>query len=495
MQLERIILATVMIATAPVWTYARQAGQSPSVTLVRAASGTDGSDVAGEFRFREERRTFSRASDRQVIVWFSWRGVVGNHKLAGRWRAPNGATQTSEFDYTARNALFGAYWTLTLSSATPVGNWIIEATVDGLPGGSFSFDVTDSAVTATEPSNTDARNDPAPASSGKFPLGRSEMYERLSAHFGYIDRPPSRFGERLGAAATWVMPGQLVTALASVDEADALTLRTPQGTIQPLTEVLGWDAVEGWALLARTSGSGLRVADPTTVKVGDPCYAMDGAADGTRVLAECTIAGRNDSIRRGNPLVVSFLTGRALPGAAVVDQYGDVIGLVGAGAAPMTIAELRQNGAGVRGLALLPVPAATTSTSAPVSLSELRRRGVLVAPVTGEQHLRIAGFSAQGRNSSTRDYREAFTNSDKQIFVIITWEPRDRIRGNLLLRLYSQTNQVVSESKPKKVDFRPNRDSGSSSEFSMPVPAGAGRYRADLVLDDTIMWRGSFEVK
>jgi len=490
---SRVVAAIVLVASNS--SVSGQQSPASNVTLVGIASGPQGADVAGEYHLTEERRTFSRSMDRQVVVSFRWRGTPGIHRLAARWRAPNGGATQSELDYTARNSLFGAYWTMPLSSATPTGSWMIEATVDGLPAGSLAFEVTDATVPASFPEAS--LTEPDPASTAPVPLGRAEMYERLSRHFSYVERLTGQPRERSAAAAATVSPGQSVTVLAALDETDGIRRRTSQGTVEQTAALLGWDADAGWAVIGRNSNeAGLTLADPASVRIGDPCYSMNGTADGTRVLAECSVTGRNDAPGRGSQWVVSFVTAPATPGAAVVDRFGHVIGLASAGsAAPVPIDDLLRLGGDAGRMLLLRVPPALPEGAEPVAIGELRRRGVLRAPVRGAQHLLTAGFSAQRRGAATRDYRDTFNLRERQVFVVVTWDPKERIRGNMILQLYSKANQLLIESKPKKVDLRPGRDTGGVSEFTLSTPPTAGTYRVDLLIDGTIMWRREFNVE
>src|SRR5690606_4643738 len=133
-----------------------------------------GAESDGSFVFTEERSTFNRASDKDVVVLFQWEGTPGSHKLEARWRSPDGTfLSTSTIGYLARGRRFGA-WRIPLTPDTPAGTWTIEATVDGLPAGRLTFDITDSAV--------------APGVKPRLPLSQPELYERLSAMYVLLSR-------------------------------------------------------------------------------------------------------------------------------------------------------------------------------------------------------------------------------------------------------------------------------------------------------------------
>jgi hypothetical protein len=68
------------------------ATQNPATTpaaplhVLKIASGPAGVEANGGFRFNEERSTFSRSDDREVVVFFQWEGVPGPHKLGDNLR-------------------------------------------------------------------------------------------------------------------------------------------------------------------------------------------------------------------------------------------------------------------------------------------------------------------------------------------------------------------------------------------------------------------------
>ena len=61
------------------------ARQAAPIHVLRFAAGPAGVEEKGNFRLTEERSTFSRTSDRELIVFFQWEGSPGPHKLVARW--------------------------------------------------------------------------------------------------------------------------------------------------------------------------------------------------------------------------------------------------------------------------------------------------------------------------------------------------------------------------------------------------------------------------
>ena len=81
---------------------------------------------------------------------------------------------------------------------------------------------------------------------------------------------------------------------------------------------------------------------------------------------------------------------------------------------------------------------------------------------------------------------------DKAFGVFVMWSPKERLRGLMTVRLFDEENLVVFESKPAKVDFR--KDQTLTSSWSLPIPAKAGIYRADVLLNTTPIWRGFLRI-
>src|SRR5712671_6376917 len=215
-----------------------QVGQLPAVSVhvLKISSGPSGSDVNGTFVLTSERSVFSRTDDREVVVLFLWDGVPGAHRLVAQWRSPDSAaTSNSAVDYIARAQRFGAYWSLPLSASMTLGTWSIEATVDGVPAGRLTFEVTDNKV----------------ASSAVKPmLTQAALYERLNRAFVMLGRS-SKAGRELSAAAGFSPgAGLIYTAMSALDNADDILVVSRDGTSKPVTTVVAWNRRQHWAVLS-----------------------------------------------------------------------------------------------------------------------------------------------------------------------------------------------------------------------------------------------------
>jgi hypothetical protein len=54
------------------------------------------------------------------------------------------------------------------------------------------------------------------------------------------------------------------------------------------------------------------------------------------------------------------------------------------------------------------------------------------------------------------------TMREKACAVFVMWSPKERLRGQMIVRFSDPDNRVVAESKPAKVDLQKNQTSTSS---------------------------------
>jgi len=198
---------------------------------------------------------------------------------------------------------------------------------------------------------------------------------------------------------------------------------------------------------------------------------------------------------RGSALIATFFEGRGTPGAPVLNEFGDVIGLVGDRSRTGEILSVYRLGGTLPGTPIVPIGLITVDASAaPVPLSDLRARGITVPVVVGDEHVTTAGFGRVTAKAKLErpEHHDEFPLREKGFAVFVTWVPKERLRGQLLVRLFDADNVVVAESKPEKIDFR--KDQTATSSWSLPMVARAGTYRADVCLDGTAMWRGFVRV-
>jgi S1-C subfamily serine protease len=457
-----------------------------AVRLVRAATGSGGVPVGDRYVLQEERSTFTRGRDLEVAASFEWEGLPGKHRLAATWRhIESGAISASRLEYEARDRRFGAFWTLPLSASTPMGRWRIEAAVDGQPAGALEFDVVEG----------DAR--PVPIRRTFTP---AQLYERARPAFVVFERLNAAGGVTGTAAGFVADDGRIVTSFNVVDAADAVRAMLPDGRRLDLSALAGWNRQQGWAVVdgSYTNLEPLqRATNPPAV--GDRCVSFEAGSEGARILLEGSIVGQHSTATTGARLLASFSTGFATRGSPVLNDSGEIIGLIeggpGVGGRDMPRLVALQPPA-VPGVPVIPIGLIPPESKAAVSLTELVRTGVLMRPLAGERNILSAGFAHkfknQGAGNQPIDHRYEFTRADGTLVVFVTWQPQERLRGLLTLQIYDDENRVVGQSKAKNVNLR----AGNTvlTDFTMSVPSEPGVYRADVLVDGRPAWRGFFRV-
>jgi hypothetical protein len=294
--------------------------------------------------------------------------------------------------------------------------------------------------------------------------------------------------------------GRIVTSFTVVDAADAVRAMLPDGRRLDLSALAGWNRQQGWAVVdgSHTNPEPLqRAKNPPAV--GDRCVSFEAGSEGARILLEGSIVGQHSTATTGARLLASFSTGFATRGSPVLNDSGEIIGLVeggpGVGGRDMPRLVALQPPA-VPGVPVIPIGLIPPGSKAAVSLTELVRTGVLMRPLAGERNILSAGFAYkfknQGPGNQPIDQRYEFTPADGKMVVFVTWQPQERLRGLLTLQIYDDENRVVGQSKAKKVNLR----AGNTvlTDFTMSVPSEPGVYRADVLIDGRPAWREFFRV-
>jgi hypothetical protein len=477
--MQMLIFACLITAAGYVPQSAATVAQAP-LNVLKITAGPAGAESNGTFALTEERTVFSRATDREVIVFFQWDGVPGAHKLVAQWRSPDGGlTSSSAIDYVAKDRRFGAYWRLSLSPAMPLGTWSIEATVDGQPGGRLTFDVRDEKVTGVVV---------------KRPLTQAELYERLNRAFVVLERSTAA-GRRLEPAGGFVTGStRIYTALTAIDAADRVAAIGPDGARRDVTSIVSWHRRQDWAILdSSVPQDALSVAAGDSTKVGDRVYSIEGGPAG-RALTEGGITGQSDLSGVGRRLLVTFSNGTGTPGSPVMNEFGELVGMVGGANVPgaTRLLDLLKFRGWMKGIPVVPMTELRVRPdAAPEPLAALQQRGDLIAALKGEEHVVSGGFAKQinrGPAVAPADQRDEFSNQDKTFVTWINWSPQERVRGQGSLRMFDVDNRVVMESKPAKIDLRKGQLTLSS--WQIPVPSVPGLYRMDVTIDGKPIWRG-----
>lgn len=486
-------------ANLPPSTNGAQSGE-PRVRLVRSVSGSKGSEQAGRFVIEDPRTVFYVPQDKEVVAYFEWEGPRGAHHFEGVWKNPQGKpTVFSDFSYDAKTDRFGAFWKLILSEDIQPGLWAIEAKVDGELAGTLTFQIL-------------AESHPVSAAPVRRLLTPAEIYQRTLAATAAIEKRNAK-GERVGTGSGFfVAEGLILTAFQVIDGASSLRVSLPDGRQVDTDQVLAWNRWQDWALVRVNSGktSKLEPAKPKSWAVGDRCFYLDSTAQGDRIIVDTNLTGQHSFPRAGERWNVSTPPGRQGIGSALLDEYGEVIGVLGGalipgarstesfrfGYASSVGSELRLL-TGIKAVLinLVSLPPANATS---VSLEELARRGLFVLPLARSQNILYGTMARQwltkGSYPQPVDEKFEFSRGDGEAAVLLTWSPKEKIKGLLSLGLYDLDNRLLSESKPKKIDLQPGR--GDFSAWKFPISSlSPGIYRLDVALDGAPIWRAFFQIR
>jgi hypothetical protein len=458
--------------------------QAVPLHVLKIAAGPSGSVSNGTFVLTEERAVFNRIDDREVIVSFDWEGSPGPHKLTATWRSQDGGTtSTSSMDYTAKGRRFGAFWRLTLSPTAPIGTWSIEAIVDGQPGGRFTFEITDSKVQPGQPVQLVKM---------KEPLTQSELYGRLGRMFVGIERFSSAGRTLEGVSGVLGAQGRIYTSMAAIDDVDRIRGVLPDGSARDLLTLFAWNRRQDWAVLeaANAKEFDLAVAASDSVKIGDRCFSIEGSPSAGGVLVDLSVIGHRAAPDAG--WLATFINGAGTPGAPVVNEYGELIGVVGGSAGGTRMGVLLRNRAELKGVPIVPFGLFPVQNDvASTRIADLRSRGELIAALAGDQNVLSGGFAREIARTNTvapSDQRDEFSASEKKMVAFVTWNPVEKLKGLAVIRLFDINNRPVMETKPMKLSMRKGQLSLSSWE--LPISSLSGTYRADVMLDARPIWRG-----
>jgi hypothetical protein len=229
-------------------------------------------------------------------------------------------------------------------------------------------------------------------------------------------------------------------------------------------------------------------------------FFLEVEEDGTRVIAEAAVAG----LAAGKAVLGSGSSDAAL-GSPLLDEYGDVVAVLGGGTflpgataldrhALMSGSVRLVGGHGRRALKLPPLPDTAAATR---TLAQLAETGVFVLPIGRNDHhvtgVLGTGIEQQNGIPMAVGQKFRFTRSDGRCVVFITWIPTASADAQVAFRLFDEDNRQLGATDPKKMKLRANRPFVQYWELdvSQAVP---GVYRVDLVLDGTVIWRTFYRV-
>jgi len=468
---------------------------------LRSISGAAGHEEKGRFLMDDARSAFTTGKDTKVIVYFEWEGPLGPHHFEGLWKSPEGKiVLISDFKYEAKTPHYSGYWTMLLADATASGEWSLEARIDGEAAGFHTFIITGSPVAVTAQPATPQ------------PLSAAEMYKTAMNATVIIEKMGATGDVLAKGTGFWIANGQILTSFGAIDGAHSLRLHLADGTQRETDKVLAWNRWQDWAVLSApgTSGPKLKRGPSEPVSVGDRCVFLEWIPAGAK-LTDGSITGKNSFQKAGDRLLVASGATPESMGGALLNEYGEFVGLIGEDAAPGS-SSLRILGllsavggkvdlAGLETTALavpLSLIPADAGDRQPVTLSEIEAKGEFLPPVTKSRFVATAALSSYiSRDPDSplagRDYREIFSRKDQKGTVYVNWLAQKKQKVTCEIRLFNLDNKLLVSSKPKELTLSTDRFMATTWD----VPVGSmspGIYRIDLAVDSQTVWREFFRV-
>jgi hypothetical protein len=463
--------------------------------VIRSICGSKGSQRGDLYIVEDQRTTFYLPEDRQVVFYMELDGPVGDHRIEGYWKSPSGIVASiADFRYTSQERTFSVHLSLAVLESAMTGSWMLELRVDGERVAQNSFQLIASAR-------------PADAVQAKKLIGPAEIYQRALASTVTVESIGPE-GETLAGTTGFVAaPHSIVTSFNSIDGASKLRVIFPNGTKQETDQLTSWNRREDYAvILADTAQTpALPLASGNSWEIGDRVSYLDVAPGGNRVLSEVKIIGKNSYSSPGTRINLSSPAGGRAIGAALINEYGDAIGLIGGssypdGGSPEGIALDQPGPSPGRTAVAVPIGLVDVQAKNPTTLNALLRSGTIIPPVRTGKNILFAQLTHRVNKGEGRqwpaDNASQLSRRDGRFFIFVTWDPKEKIKGVVNFFVYDADNNLIGSSekaKELKVNLQPGRQVSTSWETNASNLA-PGNYRIDVRLNETCYWRTFFRV-
>lgn len=462
--------------------------------MLHAVAGTKGVKRNGQLYFEDPRSVFRLGDDHQIMVEFEWKGPVGAHKFVGMWKDPSGqVVVVTNFKFAPVTSPYSGYFTLLLGNKAPTGVWTIDATIDGQTAGSYSFEIVSSGTALP-------KMHPA-----RIPLNAKDIYAQTQAATVFVDKLDAS-GTQTGRGSGFLLaPGRLVTTFENIDGASRLRIDFPSGQTVPANTVLAWNRWQDWAVL-KVDAAGLpilKISQPKSWSVGDHCYTL-GVSAGGRTILTAGIIGDTTQPRLGERISLSTFAEPSANGSPLVNQFGEVIGMLGGNLLPGLSATEPVN------ITALNLPSPTTGLAVPIgavklptadqhgsTLAELSANGTFVPPLEAHDQVGYAALAMQVERKRgpawPRGVRTRFSLGERTMAVFINWAAKTKFKGFASVHFFNLDNKEIAHTAPLKVKIRPRHI--ESAYWTVRLTTfSPGIYRVDIDLGQKPAWREFFRI-
>ncbi len=471
-----------------------QAAES-AFRLIRSTSGSRVIQEGGRYAVADPRTVFYSPADKQVFVYFTVEGPIGPHHFEGVWKKPNGKVSlVSEFEYKAEQARFGGYFGMTTGDNPAPGMWTLELSIDGETVGSHSFQ-----IIAAPPPET-------PTAPLRRVMSPSDIYKRAAAASVSVENISAKGERRSLASGFFIGPERIVTSFQAIDGANKVRIVMPDGAHFEAQDVLIWNRRQDWIILrAPANNVGTLASTAELSTVGDRVFVLDVPAEGNRVLIETSLIGKQTIADAGDRVTIGDNLSRRALGSPLLNEYGEVIGIIGGNLISTTafvedqVFAARSLTGPSRGTLVVPIGLVNSSTgNSPTTIDELARSGQFTPPLAGNEDV-LSGTLSREVNRKVDppqpiQERSEFSRQDAKAMLLITWLPKQKRKGMPSLRLYDLDNHLLSESQgKKKISVSAQRLSYSAWEVGL-ANFKPGVYRIDVALNQDTVWRTFFRI-
>jgi hypothetical protein len=324
------------------------------------------------------------------------------------------------------------------------------------------------------------------------------MIDRLDSHGRRFD----------GGSGFFIGENTVATAFQVIDGAEALRVVLPSGQRVESQMILAWNRHQDWALVVveATSMPRLMRGDSARAAVGDHVYVLD-ATGGGRTLAEADLVGIQNHAAAGKRLALSYAPSEAAVGGPVLDEFGKVIGIIGGSLLPgaSTLQSLRFGTTtgifkvtGVLNGALsVPIDLVSLHDGHKATLAEMSSSGQFIRLLTQSEQV-MSGLmckQVEHRTPYGRPINESieFRATDSEIYVYVTWDSKEKRKGETAMEMYDVENHKLLQSPSSKL----NLEQGRLLSVDWKLPVGnlrPGMYRVDVLLDGEPAWRSFFRI-
>jgi len=492
-------------ATVPAPSGGAVASAEPSFHLIRSICGGNGSQKGDHFVMEDPRSTFYLPQDKQVMVYFEWEGAPGQHHFEGFWKNPEGKVVVlSDFSYEAKQKRFAGYWALPLTDAMAPGMWIMEAHVDGELAGTYNFQI----AVAPRPALPAPRPNLTPA----------DLYKQLLPGTVWVERFDAQH-RSISVGSGFIAAGNLiVTTFENIESASSFRISSANGVTEELDGLVAWNRMQDWAVLRSPTAltGALATAKPASWQIGDVCYSMDSPQEGNRTIISGNITGNHKFQDVGERWNVNFQLAERAGGSPVVTEYGEVIGIVSSaslvpGLSSLALAKAGNfpeypinlstheltPGTGADLLVPMSLIVLPQSENAVTTFADMAKSGVFLETLVRNENLLMGSLGKtldkQGQVWTIKDTRFEYQRRDGALNVLVTWDPKAKLKSTAMLKLYNNENRLIGATPPVKANFAKGQVAYTSWSFAIGSLT-PGFYRVDVVLGTTPVWRTFFRI-